>query len=345
MSQTMTETIDEALQFALHRRVLLRPESQGRVRVETADGRSVLVPAPVAVALLEFLEPREPREALGAVGKLYSLPPEKASQFARRFQDLGCLTPSSSVERAALQAPEQSLAAHLALVPETRAKLEEHLRKGDVCVIRDAFEPEFAEGVYQALSGFRSWKLYEDHQPHFMFHHHNIYDNAFFPPALERCEALFCSPATRAWMSALSGLDCAGDPRFSASLYLPGDFSLPHDDSREGRQVAYVWHLTKDWHHTWGGEFFWCSPPRWVPPSFNTLILFKVEAGRSLHCVSAVSPFATGRRLTVNGWWTRLEEELSMPPAPGEPAYVSPINQLTKVAPKLGIIEPLPPPG
>ena len=113
---------------------------------------------------------------------------------------------------------------------------------------------------------------------------------------------------TRAWATRLSGRLCEGPTVFTASWYLPGDHSLPHTDAiRSGsdgrRQVAFVWHLAKDWQPEWGGALFWCPKALYLPPVFNTLVLFNVGPATS-HFVTQVSPSAQGKRLAINGWWT-----------------------------------------
>jgi Rps23 Pro-64 3,4-dihydroxylase Tpa1-like proline 4-hydroxylase len=64
-----------------------------------------------------------------------------------------------------------------------------------------------------------------------------------------------------------------------------------------------VWHLAKDWRPEWGGALFWCPKGCYLPPVFNTLWLFNVGP-ESIHFVTHVSPYARGKRLAINGWWT-----------------------------------------
>ena len=90
--------------------------------------------------------------------------------------------------------------------------------------------------------------------------------------------------------------------------YMPGDHSLPHTDAVPGsagakRQVAFVWHLAKDWRSERGGALFWCPKSLYLPPLFNTLVLFNVGPDTH-HFVTEVSPYAQGKRLAVKGWWT-----------------------------------------
>jgi Rps23 Pro-64 3,4-dihydroxylase Tpa1-like proline 4-hydroxylase len=80
----------------------------------------------------------------------------------------------------------------------------------------------------------------------------------------------------------------------------------------ECRQVAFIWHLTRDWRPGWGGELYWIPSDRYLAPGFNTLFLFTVGPD-TRHFVTAVAPQATGKRLAVNGWWTGPGD-----PAPGQ---------------------------
>jgi Rps23 Pro-64 3,4-dihydroxylase Tpa1-like proline 4-hydroxylase len=89
--------------------------------------------------------------------------------------------------------------------------------------------------------------------------------------------------------------------------YLPGDHALPHSDEgasaeNNNRQVAFVWHLAKDWRSEWGGALFWCPKACYLRPVFNTLLLFNVGP-ETTHSVTPVSPYAQGKRLAINGWW------------------------------------------
>jgi Rps23 Pro-64 3,4-dihydroxylase Tpa1-like proline 4-hydroxylase len=190
---------------------------------------------------------------------------------------------------------------------ELERQINDHLMKGDLIVIRDALHAVFAERMFACLDQFSDWKVYEGYEEHFHYHHHNIYDDKLFPPDLLWCREIFASDSTKRFIQRLSQRDCAGETTFSASLYLPGDHSLPHDDflgpKDHHRQVAFVWQLTKHWQSEWGGEFFWCRKNRFVSPSFNSLVLFCVQP-TNMHFVTEVSPSAEGKRLAISGWWT-----------------------------------------
>jgi hypothetical protein len=182
------------------------------------------------------------------------------------------------------------------------------LAAGALVVIRGAFESAFAEQIHRSLDACTAWQLHEKYEEHFHYHHHNLYRESEYPPDLAWCDKVFSSAMTKAWATRLSGRPCEGPTAFSASWYLPGDHSLPHTDaigssSDARRQVAFVWHLAKDWQPEWGGALFWCPKALYLPPVFNTLVLFNVGPATS-HFVTQVSPYAQGKRLAINGWWT-----------------------------------------
>jgi len=204
---------------------------------------------------------------------------------------------------------------------ERKRQISEHLAQGGLVVIKEALEESFAERMFACLDQFADWKLYEGYEKHFHYHHHNIYDEKLFPPDLIRCREIFGSESTKEFMQRLAGRDCMGQITFSASLYSPGDHSLPHDDflgpPDHHRQVAFVWNLTWRWDPEWGGEFFWCKKNRFVSPSFNSLVLFRVQP-HNMHFVTTVSPQAEGKRLAISGWWTGKVDSAADEPAATE---------------------------
>jgi hypothetical protein len=204
------------------------------------------------------------------------------------------------------------------LSPENRSRVQTALRAMKLVIIRDAINPTYAERVYASLAQCRAWAPYEGVVGDFHYRHHNLYVKDLYPPELNECEALFSAEDTRALIGDLSGRDCAATPEFSASWYMPLDYSLPHNDCSvepPRRQVAFLWHLTKDWERGWGGHLYWGPTQRLVAPSFNTLMLFTVQPG-SNHFVAPVSPSAGGKRLAITGWWRGATP---YPPAPDQP--------------------------
>jgi Rps23 Pro-64 3,4-dihydroxylase Tpa1-like proline 4-hydroxylase len=201
--------------------------------------------------------------------------------------------------RPSLRGPGSAL---MAVIPRLAA--------GGLVVIRDAFEQDFAERMYRSLDSVTTWRVHENYAKKFSYNHHNLYHADEFPAAVAWCAKLFDSSRSKAWAVRLSGRSCPGPTEISASCYLPGDHSLPHNDNvttgkHYVRQLAFVWHLAKDWRSEWGGAFYWVPKASYLPPAFNTLYLFNVGPD-STHFVTHVSPYAQSKRLVINGWWTGM---------------------------------------
>ncbi len=240
-------------------------------------------------------------------------------QVRRKIADVGAATLSvSPAQTPAAAEPHAGDAGLLSIEAHLRASLRgpgsalaeagRRLAAGSLVAIPNAFEPAFAERMHRCLDRCTDWRVYEGYEEQFHFHHHNLYDTHEFPPDLAWCAQVFGSAGTKEWVSRLSGRPCDGPTEVSASWYLPGDHSLPHNDiaatdAHFSRQVAFVWHLAKDWQPQWGGALYWCSQGLYLPPVFNTLWLFNVGP-ESNHFVTHVSPYAQGKRLAINGWWT-----------------------------------------
>lgn len=114
------------------------------------------------------------------------------------------------------------------------------------------------------------------------------------------------APAMLDLVRAVTGIPeiCKADAQ--ATLYAPGHFLTRHDDSdaEEGRRVAYVLGLTRDWRPDWGGYLLFFDDDGDVVaglrPRFNALNLFRVPAS---HNVSYVPPFAPVGRFAITGWF------------------------------------------
>ena len=204
---------------------------------------------------------------------------------------------------------------------ESLDQLGFHLKQGRLIVIPNAFQEDFAKEVHASLDQWPQWQVYESYgQGFFHFHHHNIYDTSQAPPEFLECAAIFSHDSTKGFIADLTARDCSGRLQFGASRYFPGDHSLPHTDVTSVREVAYIWHLTKDWDPGWGGSLFWCPTGTYVAPTFNCLMLFVVSTD-SWHFVTTVSPYARGKRMAINGWWTRpVPKPESRPTSPDEPS-------------------------
>ena len=91
-----------------------------------------------------------------------------------------------------------------------------------------------------------------------------------------------------------------------ATVYAGGHFLTDHDDlvEVEGRRLAYVLNLARDWKPDWGGYLNFMDIKGNVlagfMPRFNTLNLFLVPLR---HNVSHVPPFAPFGRFAITGWY------------------------------------------
>ena len=194
------------------------------------------------------------------------------------------------------------------VTPEVLADARRRLREGDVVVIKNAFNPVFAELTHREIRAPSApWQHNEKYFPDgYAFCHSNIWDHSVWSARMNATFSVFESDATKAWIEDLTGRSADGECTGSPSLYRAGDHSLPHTDWAGQRTVAYVWHLSKDWLPEYGGALYWCQhhyDRAFYPASFNTLVLFSVSTTSS-HFVTTVSPNAgSAKRLTFNGWW------------------------------------------
>jgi len=89
----------------------------------------------------------------------------------------------------------------------------------------------------------------------------------------------------------------------SAFIYDDTDYLLPNDDRLEGRKIAYVVNLAKDFTEQDGGALQLFEDEKIVKsviPTFNSLVLFEVSPD-SLHQVQEV--LSDKKRITLTGWF------------------------------------------
>lgn len=104
----------------------------------------------------------------------------------------------------------------------------------------------------------------------------------------------------------ITGVTSLVSANAQVTSYTPGQFLTRHNDvnEKEGRRIAYVISLTKQWHPDWGGllQFFMGdgTPTQAYSPVFNSMMLFDV---RHPHSVTYVTPFAQQPRLSITGWF------------------------------------------
>lgn len=273
--------------------------------------------------IAEFRSARTPTDVYSSIDS--DVPLRELLELLSRYISAGVLVPAVA-EPVRERCPSEVFKHELLENTALQDKIVSALRRGSFCVIPNAFREEVAEEVYRSLDACDSWSPYEGHASYFHYKHHNLYDPSAFPESVEDCRRVLSSPKTKKLVERLSGEDCSGELLFGASRYLPGDYSLPHHDRFMSRSVAYVWHLTKNWDPSWGGHLVWCSPMISINPAFNTLIVFRVT-NESFHFVSPVAPYAQGKRMTINGWWSRSDQPPDAPSAAHSPAAHPPAVQ------------------
>jgi Rps23 Pro-64 3,4-dihydroxylase Tpa1-like proline 4-hydroxylase len=114
------------------------------------------------------------------------------------------------------------------------------------------------------------------------------------------------SPPVLEFARAVSGMADILRADAQATLYARGHFLTDHDDlvESEGRRLAYVLNLTREWKPDWGGYLNILDDRGDVRagfmPRFNTMNLFLVPLR---HHVSAVAQFAPVGRYAITGWF------------------------------------------
>lgn len=114
------------------------------------------------------------------------------------------------------------------------------------------------------------------------------------------------APAMLNFARSVSGIAAIARADAQATLYARGHFLTDHDDlvEGEGRRLAYVLNMTRDWKPDWGGYLNILDDRGDVRagfmPRFNTMNLFLVPLR---HHVSAVAQFAPVGRYAITGWF------------------------------------------
>ena len=104
----------------------------------------------------------------------------------------------------------------------------------------------------------------------------------------------------------LTGCSEIGFCDAQATCFEAGHFLTTHDDATAGknRVAAYVINVTPEWNPNWGGalQFFddEGNVQQGFTPSFNALNVFLIP---QRHAVEYVTPFATGSRFSITGWF------------------------------------------
>jgi Rps23 Pro-64 3,4-dihydroxylase Tpa1-like proline 4-hydroxylase len=181
------------------------------------------------------------------------------------------------------------------------AHIRDQLSRERLVAIRNAFDPDFAEAVYQHLDQATHWNNSVAYERDFQFSYRDMTGVELRPP-LKSLWAALLGTRSREWMEALCGRPCDGEVEVISSWYPPFSYATPHTDGGRQRSIALVWHLTKDWDDRWGGDFLWYPSGSVFRASFNSLFMFRVTASNSLHAIAPVSPVARARRMAIVMW-------------------------------------------
>lgn len=256
----------------------------------TGRGPMLQLSIPLLHVLMAFSDPTTAEQAFRALEVDVELEPFR--EIVRDLADRGLLTRDDQGDAPGLQEW---------LNPRISADALEHaVCAGRPVVIPDALPADLAAEVHRDLEQAR-WSIVEGE--HYRNSVIDRLDGA--SPVLTLCSRMFRSAATKRFAAEIAGEDCSGDAHASGAWYRPHDYAAPHSDASDGRRsLSFIWYLTRDWRSDWGGSLFWCPTGQFIRPGFNTLVMFRVSP-TSLHAVCTVSPSATTRRLTVNGFWRR----------------------------------------
>lgn len=302
----MNEIPNDSQPYVMSRQAVWHPADHETVVV--VCGEEQLELSFLTASVLGFFA--TPRTLAAAFEQFSDISSEQIAAVVGSFVDAGALVkyaPSPRRETGIAELLNPDIFSDSARVEQ----MSRALRENRLVLVQDAFREDYAHRMRELLVRERRW------QPYFgsigMVHSSNMnVSTASFGPELRECADILGSDTTKRYMENLSGRSCDGPLELGAAWYRPGDYALPHQDVRivdtVSREVAFVWYLSTDWEPEWGGSFFWCKTGTLVAPKFNSLALFNVSAD-SVHMVCPVSNQATGKRLSIHGWWNTLTEK------------------------------------
>jgi len=125
----------------------------------------------------------------------------------------------------------------------------------------------------------------------------------------------FQRPEFKAFFEAISGMPLSASDDFGAHSMTPDSLLRPHSDDNRDRQLAIVVYLTPGWRPEFGGQLkvtHLDGKTTMVEAEYNSMIAFNVLT-HAAHVVEAVrsSDGATPRRLTIGGWYHKVQGAVS----------------------------------
>ena len=106
------------------------------------------------------------------------------------------------------------------------------------------------------------------------------------------------------FLSYVTGENLSKEIDISGFIYDDTDHLLPHDDKLEGRKIAFIVNLAKNWTAQDGGQldFFKSNKiSKSYVPMWNSFIIFTVKPGTTMHQVREI--VTNKKRLTLAGWF------------------------------------------
>ncbi|KAI6226161.1 hypothetical protein M3Y99_01315500 [Aphelenchoides fujianensis] len=131
----------------------------------------------------------------------------------------------------------------------------------------------------------------------------------------------------REFLQKITGFKLNDQLALTGSRYDQTDYLSPHDDSLDGRKIAFVLYLTLDWKPEYGGELALYSADgetnrpteiaKKLQPTAGSLVIFPVQTNTWHSVLEVTSPDHS--RLSLNGWFHADDAKSAAPPKPEPP--------------------------
>lgn len=141
------------------------------------------------------------------------------------------------------------------------------------------------------------------------FEHHHTNPWQYDTPSLAK---QFNENSLKKSLSYITGYDDLELQTMFCSCYEQGDYNGIHRDNDDGRRIAYVYQLTKNWQFAYGGLYmsyntndlgYIQSVRDVLLPRFNKMAIFDVVKDRTPHSVTQVANGVTNKRIALTGWY------------------------------------------
>lgn len=194
------------------------------------------------------------------------------------------------------------------LVNERVRELREFFEKGEPykhVLVKEFLSEDFAQKVFSALKEEKF-----EHKECDLFSLSQTEDFKFVKnKVLKKFYEFFRSRKFVEWIEKISRIKLKiGTIDMAGSLYGDCDYLLCHDDQLEGRKIAFIYYLNKDFQEGDGGSFVMWEKDRkgnWniaekYSPLWNSFLMFEVSE-KSFHEVE--ENFSNKERYAIGGWF------------------------------------------